>query len=329
MVGAADSKAPATPKPNRGQTRQAAQQQLAQVTVTIPSTRDGSPQKAVFYVPSEAAPDRKGDPVPLLVALHTWSGGYEQGLNYLPLAKKWNWVMVAPDFRGPNRRPEACASDLAVQDVLDAVAYAKQHARVDASRIYLAGSSGGGHMALVMAARAPQVWAGVSSWVPISDLAAWHAENLLSKRGYAKMMEQVCGGPPGRPETDAQYRARSPLFVLAAAKGVPLDINAGIHDGYTGSVPISHSLRAFNVLAEANGHKDKHLTAEEIAFMTAEQKVPPSLAGECEKDPERQKAVLFRRVAGPVRITLFEGGHDDDIAAAVAWLSRQRKRPAD
>jgi len=29
-------------------------------------------------------------------------------------------------------------------------------------------------MALVMAERAPQVWAAVSVWVPIVDLAAWY-----------------------------------------------------------------------------------------------------------------------------------------------------------
>lgn len=299
--------------------------ELTQFTKSVVSSRDGSAQKVLFYVPPPTTPEGKSDPVPLLVALHTWSGGYEQGPGYLPSAKQRRWALMAPDFRGRNDRPEACASDLAVQDVLDAVAYATKHASVDPSRIYLVGSSGGGHMALMMAARAPQIWAGVSSWVPISDLAAWHGENVRSKRGYAKMMEKVCGGPPGRPETDAQYRARSPLFILPAAKGVPLDINAGIHDGHTGSVPISHSLRAFNVLAEANGHSDKRVPEEEIAFMTVQEKIPPSLAGQCEKDPERKMAVLFRRVAGPVRVTIFEGGHDQEMGAALDWLARQRK----
>lgn len=302
--------------------------ELEQLTTTVVSSRDGSAQKAMFYVPPQAALDGKGDPTPLLVALHTWSGGYEQGPGYLPFAKQRRWVLMAPNFRGRNDHPGACASDLAVQDVVDAVAYAKQHARVDESRIYLVGASGGGHMALMMAARAPQIWAGVSAWVPISDLGVWHAENVVSKRGYAKMMEQVCGGPPGRPETDAQYKARSPLFLLPAAKGLALDINAGIHDGHTGSVPISHSLRAFNVLAEANGCKAKQVSDEDIAFMTSQEKVPASLAAEREKDPERNRAVLFRRIAGPARITIFEGGHDQEIAAALNWLSRQRKGAA-
>jgi hypothetical protein len=184
-------------------------------------------------------------------------------------------------------------------------------------------------MALMMASRASQLWAGVSAWVPVTDLLAWHRDNTVSKRKYDKMLEQVCGGPPG-PQNEADYRKRSPVFHLAAAKGLPLDINAGIHDGHTGSVPVSHSLWAFNVVAAANGCDNKRVTDEQIAFMVRERKPPPSLASEREDDPERQKAVLFRRVAGAARITIFQGGHDIELIAALNWLSRQRRgAPAD
>lgn len=298
-------------------------------TVTVTSSKDGTAQKALFYCPPEALPDAIGPPVPLLVWLHTWSGGFEQGVEGVALGKERKWVVVAPDFRGPNSRPEACASDLAVQDVLDAVGYARQHARVDDARIYAFGSSGGGHMALVMAARAPQLWAGVGAWVPISDLAAWHTESLTRQQNYADMLNKCCGGPPG-PRTEAEYHKRSPLFHLAVAGGLPLDINAGVHDGHTGSVPISHSVRAFNVLAEANGLKDRQVADGAIAFMLRERGVPPPLAAEREDDPERQKPILFRRIAGAARLTIFDGGHDCEPSAALAWLSRQRRgTPAD
>lgn len=286
-------------------------------TVTVVSSLDGTEQKSLFYVPSEGAIGGKGEPIPLLVMLHTWSADYKQIKN-CPKAQKW--AMIAPDFRGPNMRPEACASKLAIQDVLDAVEYAKKNARIDESRIYLCGWSGGGHMSLMMAAKAPNVWAGVSAWVPISDLAAWWASDK-----YRKQMEGSCGGAPGTPATDAEYKARSPIHFLPAAKGVPMDINAGIHDGHTGSVPISQSLNAFNVLAEANGLKDKLVSAADIEFMTSTEKVPEALAGEKEKDTERNREVLFRRVAGPVRITIFEGGHEAEVNAAWNWLSRQKK----
>lgn len=322
---AAAEPAPPSPAPAAKPDPKAAQAaEAAKITVTIKSTKDGSPQKALFYVAPEAKPGGAGAAAPLLVTLHTWSNAYDQCIEYLPQAIERKWVMMAPDFRGRNDRPEACGSALAIQDVLDAVAYARGHARVDESRIYLVGVSGGGHMSLLMAAAAPKTWAGVSAWVPISDLAAWHAENVAANRGYAKSIEKALGGPPGD-KTAAEYRARSPIFHLAAAKGLPIDINAGIHDGHGGAVPISHTLRAFNVLAEANGLKDRQLSADQIAFMTDKEQVPADLAGQGAKDTERQKPVLFRRQAGPARVTIFDGGHEGEIRAALDWLARQKK----
>lgn len=317
---AAEPKA-TTKRPSAQETKAAA----LKLAIDIPSSKDGTPQKAIYWRPESAAHDGKGPSVPLLVFLHSWSGGFEQGPPWIDQAKKMGWVLVAPDFRGPNNRPEACASDLASQDILDAVAFARRDARIDPARIYLIGGSGGGHMSLVMAARAPDLWAAVSAWVPISDLAAWHAESKARKNNYAKMLEQSCGGAPG-PATEAEYRHRSPLFHLAAAKNVPLDINTGIHDGHTGSVPVSHSLRAFNALAAP----EKQIAAADIDFMVQEQKVPAALAAESQADPERQKAVLFRRTSDNARVTVFEGGHDSESSAGILWLSRQRKgQPAD
>jgi len=300
---------------------------VAKYAVKVTSTKDNSEQDSLFYCPPEA--DLKsGKPQPLLVALHTWSTTYGLCTKYLPDCQERKWVMVAPNFRGGNSRPTACASELAIQDVLDAVEYAKKHARVDESRIYLTGASGGGHMALMMAAKAPGVWAAVSAWVPISDLTEWHRQTVGKKGKYDQMMEKCCGGPPG-PQTEAEYRARSPIFHLPNAKGLPLDINTGIHDGHTGSVPVSQSLRAFNVLAAANGLAEKQIAEADIEAAVTKEKIPDALAKERENDVERKMPVLFRRIAGPVRITVFEGGHQDEQGATFTWLARQQKgKPA-
>lgn len=313
----------AEPKTARRPSAAEQREKALKIAVDVKSSLDGEIQKVIFWKPEEPEADK---PVarPLLVFLHSWSGGFEQGLPWIEQARKRGWILVAPDFRGPNNRPEACASDLAAQDILDAVNHARHNARIDDLRIYLVGGSGGGHMALVMAGRAPQLWAGVSAWVPISDLAAWHEESLTRKNNYAKMLEASCGGAPG-PLTMQEYRKRSPLFHLAAAKHVPLDINAGIHDGHTGSVPVSHTLHAFNALATAAKLPEKIIPDAQIDFMVREQKIPAEIAGEREDDPERQKAVLFRRTAGSTRVTIFEGGHDSESDAAVAWLARQRR----
>lgn len=297
--------------------------------VTITSSVDGTPQSALVWLPEEVG--EAG--APLLVKLHSWSGNYRQTTwveTTLTECRQRNWAYIQPDFRGPNVRPAACASEAAVADILDAVKYMREQAHIDPRRIYLVGGSGGGHMSLMMAAKAPQLWAGVSAWVPITDLAAWHAESTARKSKYAKDLERVCGGPPGTSAAvDAEYRRRSPLFFLAAAKGLPLDINAGITDGHNGSVPVSHTLNAFNVMATANGQADRRLSDEQIARITQSAAVPAPLATETVEEAGRVHQVLFRRAAGPARVTLFDGGHTGDMATAIRWLAdQQRAEPA-
>jgi len=290
-------------------------------TVQIRSSHDQTQQSAIVFVPEKVE-----GPKPLLVLLHSWSADYRQkGQREICIheCNKRGWAFIHPDFRGPNVRPEACASPAAVQDVLDAVDYMKQRTTIDPQRIYLVGSSGGGHMSLMMSTRAPDMWAGVSAWVPISDLAAWHAESVARKTKYAKDMEHVCGGAPGTSaEVDAQYRARSPLFALARAKGRPIDISAGIHDGHTGSVPVSHSLYAFNALADANGKSEQKLTEAQIRHITDKRAIPEELS-QPPIEEDRKYPVLFRREAGPARVTIFDGGHEGDMRAAIHWLAQQ------
>ena len=294
------------------------------IVVKIPSTLDKTPQLAIFHCPDAAKPDAKGEAVPLLVGLHTWSDDYQQDNGYVREGAKRGWVVIQPNFRGPNMRPEACASDLAIQDVLDAVAYACENAKVDRRRIYLVGVSGGGHMGLMMAAKAPKLWAGVSVWVPVGDLAAWHASlTRPDLAGYRAQVEKIIGGKPGSPGPDAELKKRSPDTFLSEAKGLPVDVNTGITDGHTGSVPVEQSLRAFNILAVANGHPEAKLADADIRVMTDEQKIPEALKGPYESEPNRAQKLLFRRQAGPARITVFKGGHSMDLPVALDWLAKQ------
>jgi hypothetical protein len=111
------------------------------------------------------------------------------------------------------------------------------------------------------------------------------------------------------------------LFYLARAKGVRIAIDSGLRDGHAGAaVPLSQTLLAFNELARANGLPEKALSLEEIDIMTRESRIPPELAREKQEEPGRQQAVLFRRTAGPVRLTVFDGGHAVDIQTSFRWL---------
>lgn len=285
--------------------------------VAIPCS-DGKSQPAMWYTPSVDKPK------PLLVGLHTWSNGYMIGERdpYADWCIKQGWAFVYPHFRGANNTPAAMGSDRAVQDIVEAVAWAKKTTRIDESRIYLIGVSGGGHMALQMAGRHPELWTAVSAWCPISEISQWHSEH--TKNGiadkYAKDIEAALNGAPSTDHA-AKEEAwnRSPLSSLASAK-MPLDINSGILDGRAGSVPFTHGLRAFNAVASQEARLDE----KEIVEYYETQRLPAGWA-EASPDPVYGKwKPVFRRTAGNVRVTLFQGGHEIVHQAALNWLSLQR-----
>ncbi len=290
-------------------------------SIQIPSSADGSAQPAMACT----APTQ-GGPRPLLVGLHSWSVGYNQPSNGSIFAR-WaiaqGWHFIHPHFRGPNRTPAALGSHLAVQDIVDAVEHMKKTTQVDPSRIYLIGASGGGHMALLMAARHPEIWAGVSSWVPISDVAAWHAEHLKNGApdNYAQNIEAALGGPPDSPDRLKDAAKRSPLTWLANAKDVPLDINHGIHDGRKGSVPFRHSLLAFNQVAAPADQ----LPLADIAVYYETQQRPSTWPAPLPDALYQNKPVLFRKTSGNSRVTLFDGGHEILYLPALNWLAKQQR----
>ncbi|MBT4846163.1 MAG: prolyl oligopeptidase family serine peptidase [Planctomycetaceae bacterium] len=299
------------------------QSNLAQkkVKVLITSTVDQTQQPCYVILPRGYEKSNDVDKRPLLISLHSWSAGLEQVKPELEKqAAKLGWIYVFPHFRGPNQTPAACGSELAQQDILDAVIWAKQNYRIDHSRIYLTGASGGGHMTMLMVSRHPEVWTAASAWVGISDLAAWYA--LHEKSRYGAMLRKSCGGAPGdSAQVDAQYRQRSPLPFLKNSSKVPLDIAAGIHDGHTGSVPIFHSLLAFNEIAKATG--DRLITANEIKQLSIPQgRLKNPLPLDQEQDTALGREIYLRRYAGQSRVTIFEGGHEGITAAALDWLKR-------
>ncbi len=282
------------------------------------SFADSSLQPGMFYSP------QVNKPAPLLVALHTWSGNYRQksSIPYVKWCIEKDWVFIHPHFRGPNRRPEATGSELVVGDIISAVEYAKENASVDTDRIYLVGASGGGYTALLLAGRAPRIWAGVSAWASISNLKNWYFQCRQSGRKYADEIARSCGGLPGESEqVDLEYYKRSPVAYLDRARGVALDINAGILDGHEGSVPVNHSLRAFNCVAR----EKEHISEEDIEYIVRKARVPRELRGDYEDTDYGGKKVLFRRRSGNARVTVFDGGHEIIYEAALKWLEKQRK----
>jgi predicted esterase len=288
--------------------------------VEIQSSADSTKQPALFYDSGSA---RKK---PLLVVLHSWSDNYRQkySVPYGVWSVANDWVFIHPDYRGVFNNAKATGSELAVRDILDAVAYAEKNARIDTSRIYLIGFSGGAMMALNMAGRHPGMWTAVAAWVPVFSLNDWYPYvSGFPNRHYKEHIIASCGGAPIEGTAAAQEcRKRSPVTYLKNARGKKLRIyiGHGIHDDF---VQPGHSLRAYNELA---GEKER-ISEEAIEYINAKGKLPADLVSN-HTDPlyqEAGKPLLFRRTSENVTVSLFRGGHDVLYDAGLQWLSLQSK----
>lgn len=328
--------------------------------IEVISSLDGTKQPSLYYSPtlpngsssSTGIPNETSSKRPLLIALHTWSFDYRQGGGQIVFAKwcmEQNWHFLHPNFRGPNDQPEACGSDLAVQDILDAVEYVKQQSanNVNEDRIYVVGVSGGGHMSLMLASRYPKLWAGVSAWSGISDLREWWRERSAETsdcihhaafRKYATNVEHVVGGTP----TDGSPAAameecwkRSPVTYLSelSATDVSLDINHGIADGREGgSVPFWHSLQAFDAVQTSQDQRGDQWMRQ---FYDSRQVPPLVVQHDSTREGEelsnvsdplyQERPIHYRRTKDSTRLTIFEGGHEILHLAALNWLSQQRR----
>ena len=288
---------------------------------------DGERQPLLYWAPESAAKES----TPMLVFLHSWSSDYRQdNSKWLNACATRNWIWLHPNFRGINQTPNACGSRYARQDVLDAVAFAKKRWNVNPNRIYLAGVSGGGHMALLMAGHHPDQFSGVSAWVGPTDLAEWHRFHTQNGTPgkYALMIEKSLGGPPGiSPAIDADYRDRSPVFHLSNVGDLPVSIWTGVEDGHSGSVPIRHSLAAFNVIAESHG--DTAITAGEITELSELKRLKSPHKSDLERDAALPKSILLRRHTGESMLTVFDGGHESHPDVALEWLNVKRRAVAD
>lgn len=242
--------------------------------ILVPSSLDGSVEPSLLHLPPDDGL------VPLVVGLHSWSfDRSNQVERMLPYVQKLGWALLLPEFRGPNlvtnpHAPKACASELAKQDIIDAVEFVcEEHANsIDTDHIFLLGGSGGGHMALCMAAYRPELWKMVSSWCPITDVARWHSENA----NYVPGMEACCGGPPKAvPE---EYERRSPTSRVDDIARANVFV---YHGRWDASVPCRHSLDLYTTLVERHPEANVYLSIfdgshellYDVAFRSFEQTV--------------------------------------------------------
>lgn len=245
---------------------------------TVKSSADGHLQPLLVGIPERL--DKAA--TPLLVGIHTWSADYRQMVqHFAPLCAHHGWLMVLPHFRGPNLDSSPCCTEaagslLAQQDVLDAVRYMQGSYKIDNSRLYMIGGSGGGHMSLMMAGKHPDLWAGVSAWCPVTDLREWYEQG----NAYAQHVAACCGGAPGTSaEVDFEYLRRSPRTFLTNAANTNLQIAHGDKDP---TIDVSQTWRTYQVLrpirhrAEFTSWSGGHDLVEEQGFEWLAAQVKPA-----------------------------------------------------
>jgi lysophospholipase L1-like esterase/dienelactone hydrolase len=282
--------------------------------VAIPSSADGKIQQAYFYATSLQKP------MPLIVSLHTWSNNYQQEDPLLEDILKKDYNYIRPNFRGPNNTSEACGSPLVISDIDDAITYALQNSDVDPDNIHIIGVSGGGHATLLSYMRSQHDIRSFSAWVPISDLTKWYYESLGRNRKYASHIALATTGTDWKIDIQ-EAQKRSPLYLktpLEKRKNSKLYIYAGIHDGYDGSVPVTHSLEMYNKVV-----KDFNPTAADamISLETIQQIVAGRfLPGKKKEKISGRDIHLKKTFEGKVQIIIFEGNHEMLTAAALKHI---------
>jgi len=210
---------------------------MTQREILVRSTMDGTMQPSLFYKASQEGR-------PLLVGLHTWSfDRTNQIKNMLPWAEKLDFNLLLPEFRGPNKAvnpncKEACGSELAKQDIVDAMDYVIANEGADGENVFLLGNSGGGHMTLLMAGYCPERFKAMGAYVPITNLKTWAQQS----EKYRAHILACCG-------TEEEMLNRSPITYLDTIAKANLKI---FHGKYDGVVPVHQSLTFYAAMMEKN-----------------------------------------------------------------------------
>jgi len=271
---------------------------------SIHSTLDKNSQ--VFYYDKSNSSEAK----PLLVELHSWSNTADSQKEILAeQAHSKNWNYILPNFRGVNNHFKACCSEFVINDIDEAIDWALQHMKVDKKNIYIIGNSGGGYATMAMYMKSRHNIRAFSAWSSISDLATWYEESVERKNKYADEIIQ-CTNANGVLD-DQKARERSPLFwetPIKKRRNSALQIYAGIHDGYTGSVPISQSIHFYNKLLIDTGETDdaRYVSSNDTSIMLKTQSFP--LKKPIKKIDNR--AILYQKSSKKITITIFEGTHE-------------------
>lgn len=273
--------------------------------ISIPSSLDQQQQPAYLY-------RSKKNNQALIISLHTWSGDYTQRdplVNYC-IAADINYLH--PNFRGPNNRPEAAGSKQVIQDIDDAIQWAIDSLQLNKEEIHVVGVSGGGFATLFTYMKSKHAIKSFHAFVGIYNLEDWYHESRGRKNVYADHIVAFTSGQQGMPNME-EARNRSPFFMKTPIKQrsqSSLHLYCGMHDGYTGSVPISQTLELYNkVVQDFAGKNSASLVPQQVIYTLLKRRSSPAF-------PVQQGAFMGRdliyhnQYKQQVELTVFDGGHE-------------------
>jgi hypothetical protein len=109
-----------------------------------------------------------------------------------------------------------------------------------------------------------------------------------------------------------EAKQRSPFFLPAPVsqrKYSALKIYCGIHDGYTGSVPITQSIYFYNnLVGEMGGPEYAMVPEKDISTMLAKRTYEPLIEKPASFLGDR--LIHYRRSFQSIQLCIFEGGHE-------------------
>jgi pimeloyl-ACP methyl ester carboxylesterase len=234
------------------------------LTVDFVNAYDATSQQAWVQVPNSYSGSA---PTPLVLYAHARGSNMHEPIVFNPewavAADSRGWLLAAPQMHGrwpgtaqdPIPNPPgiyAYASLESQYDLIGTMRYMLDHYNVKRDQIYLFGSSMGGQIATVTAAKFPHLFAAVFDNKGPTDMAQWYTENMAFHQNW---MERECySGNPSNPQrrTPAQnpfcYQRRSSQSFAGNLLHVPISIT---HSQADTLVPIAHSFElrdAINLL---------------------------------------------------------------------------------
>jgi hypothetical protein len=146
------------------------------------------------------------------------------------------------------------------------------------------------------------------AWVPLCDLIINYHESLERKNRYFNDIILCTCSTDGK-LNEKIGRDKSPIYwstPVEKLKKSKLRIYAGVTDGVTGPLPITHSINFYNKVLKDLGVGDSkyYVSDDETKFLLENRKPLAELGEICGRD------ICLMKEYGNISVTIFQGGHE-------------------